>query len=331
MEQKNTDELENEFLEDLQKRNEKKYGHIKNGFVLGEDMACDMLNFVSHIETDTVRVRLGEDSVLIQCKSLDLQVYAEVEIMKSDMLFYNRSGGSEEYKKSIYFNPIGTHFAAMKYMYRALPRRFKEDSLITVSITDSRIEFELPGGVVFYAKLLKDEDFSCYGSLYVRKTLVKNRTVEELDKSFDYMFEAVKQARETLPKAVVTMETADFEMFFLKSRSTFECMHWKIGVESKDNNGLYLKTKTKYVGQVIYPPTVKIEGEVPKSIIVDKEFMSPFERANFYDVNTMTIEIMDEKPIVLEQVNKVGSRIMLSIAPRTCPDIKEVEIENEIK
>lgn len=291
------------------RRDDGRLKYVDYGFIVGIDKMFDIMKFLSNMETDIVRMKLLNDSVLLQCMSLDRIKYAEIEINKEDMGMYKH--GDE---KSIYFQMGGTHFNMMHHVWSGIPRRYTGNEIaIAVLITDNRIEFVLPGGVIFYANLLTDEDFSNRDLIYhiAKDAGAEEHTIETENKTYDKLYNNIKTTRSEINAASATMSTLEFEKTLLGSRSTFDCLHWELLLDKEE---FLMKTDGVGSKQEIKLLTKKIDCITPVNVLLDKEYLIPFKFANLK--NMMTVEIRRDKPIVLEQVNKLGSRIMLTVAPR---------------
>jgi hypothetical protein len=200
----------------------------------------------------------------------------------------------------------------MNHVWNGIPRRFIGNEIaLAVLITDSRIEFVLPGGIMFYANLLTDKDFSNRDLIYHVDDCKKEHTIKTENKRLDKVHNDIKITRSEINAVSAIMSTLEFEGTLLGSKSTFDGLHWEFSLSKEE---FLMKTEGPGSKQEIKLLTKKIDCATPTNVLLDKEFLMPFKFANL--TNLMTVEIRQDKPIVLEQVNKLGSRIMLTVAPR---------------
>lgn len=274
---------------------------------------------------DEIPMTFYGDKITIRQKSVDNIQYTEIEIGKKDLVKYNPGlkHGNGYRNVLVYIDRVALDeiecmcniatgepiMATGESVYDIGTTRKQHNVDVKIKPSNNKIEFHLPGNVVIWTRFIEEGQYT-----------------KNMFDQIDRMPGIIKKVRDNpnINKSLVTIDSQTFD----KLCDTESCNNgydgriYTVKIDKKDGLTFVSKTEDGFREIILRPKCLSIECKEDNkdAIKISKCYIDPFGILNGGPV---TVEIRNDKPIVLERKLGDCTTALLTVAPRIEEENKE--------
>lgn len=275
--------------------------------------------------SNTIPMMFHKNGITIAAMDCNSIEYAKVEICSTDIvdycLKYDKGLGVVIDTKDIMLEELSEIICTESHD----PYDPRSTVIANVKLFDDKIEFHCPGNVIVWANVIQD-----YGTRIFRDIEQISDRINLARKDNSIKKSSIKLEQSSFDKiCALNIHVHDNRMYTRENiMKTVRIM--------VDKDGLVLLSKSRYGSHELktrLPDCTEIDAQRINDndseflgTTIERERIIPF--ASLKGVSLITMEIRNEKPIILEQKISNGITAMLSVAPLAIDEKEEHKLED---